>query len=124
MEPNCDCTILPLAVGFRLLARKENKRWLKSNVSTVSWTSCAVVLDNLKVDGGGARMGANIYVYCPAGQLGLCRSDLEEQLGAFFGRAAEDVGAGTGVKGFNLDYELAEGEDPEYWADRLQEFMH
>jgi hypothetical protein len=68
-------------------------------------------------------MGANIYVYCPAGEPGLSRSDLEDELEAFFGDAAEDVGAGSGVPGFNLDYELADGEDPEQWADRLREFL-
>jgi hypothetical protein len=68
-------------------------------------------------------MGAKIYVYCPAGEPGLSRADLEEELEAFFGDAAEDVGAGSGASGFNLDYELAEGEDPEQWADRLREFL-
>jgi hypothetical protein len=68
-------------------------------------------------------MGANIYVYCPSGEQGLCRSDLEEELEAFFGSAAEDVGAGAGAQGFNLDYELAEGEDPDKWADQLREFL-
>jgi hypothetical protein len=65
-------------------------------------------------------MGANIYVYCPSGVAGLSRSDLEEELEKFFGGAAEDVGAGSGNAGFNLDYELAAGEDPEAWADRLK----
>jgi hypothetical protein len=68
-------------------------------------------------------MGANIYIYCPSDHPGLARCDLEEELEAFFGDAAEDVGAGGGAPGFNLDYELAEGEDPDAWADRLREFL-
>ena len=68
-------------------------------------------------------MAANIYIYCPSGVGGLDRCDLEEELEAFFGNAAEDCGAGTGLAGFNLDYELAEGEDPHAWADRLKPFL-
>ena len=68
-------------------------------------------------------MGANIYIYCPSGQPGLSRSDLEEELEAFFGDAAEHVEAGSGAPGFNLDYELAEDEDPDAWADRLRDFL-
>jgi hypothetical protein len=68
-------------------------------------------------------VGANIYIYCPSEVLGLARCDLEEELEAFFGGAAEDVGAGSGNAGFNLDYELAEGEDPDAWADRLKGFL-
>jgi hypothetical protein len=68
-------------------------------------------------------MGANIYIYCPAGEAGLSRPDLEEELETFFGGAAEDVGAGAGGAGFNLDYELADGEDPEQWANRLRDFL-
>ena len=68
-------------------------------------------------------MAANIYVYCPVGTDGLSRCDLEEELEAFFGSAAEDCGAGTGIAGFNLDFELAEGEDPHAWADRLKPYL-
>jgi hypothetical protein len=68
-------------------------------------------------------MGANIYVYSPSGVPGLDRCDLEEELEAFFAGAAEDVGAGSGNTGFNLDYELAEGADPDAWADRLKVFL-
>ena len=63
-------------------------------------------------------MAANIYIYCPSGVDGLSRCDLEEELEAFFGESAEDCGAGSGNMGFNLDYELADGEDPDAWADR------
>jgi hypothetical protein len=35
---------------------------------------------------------------------------------------ARDCGAGSGKKGFNLDDELAAGEDPQAWADRLKPF--
>ena len=53
----------------------------------------------------------------------MSRAELDEELEAFFGGAAEDVGGGTGIKGFNLDYELADGEDPDRWADRLRAFL-
>jgi hypothetical protein len=68
-------------------------------------------------------VAANIYVYCPSGVDGLGRCDLEEKLEAFFGPAAEDCGAGSGIEGFNLDYELTDGEDPHTWADRLKPFL-
>jgi hypothetical protein len=68
-------------------------------------------------------VAANIYVYCPAGADGLSRCDLEAELEAFFGGAAEDCGAGSGIKGFNLDYELADVEDPDTWAERLKPFL-
>jgi hypothetical protein len=48
---------------------------------------------------------------------------LAEALEEFFGDHAEDVGAGAGKKGFNLDYELADGENPDLWADRLRDFL-
>jgi hypothetical protein len=69
------------------------------------------------------EMPANIYLYCPAGKGDLARSDLEEKLEAFFGEAAEVCGAGIGATEFNLDYELADGEDPHVWADRLKTFL-
>ena len=48
---------------------------------------------------------------------------MEEELENFFGDAAEDCGAGGGVGGFNLDYELATEEDPDAWGDRLKAFL-
>lgn len=66
---------------------------------------------------------ANIYVYCRADEDGPDRETLAEELESFFGDAAEDCGAGSGVGGFNLDYELAVGEDPHAWADRLSPFL-
>lgn len=68
-------------------------------------------------------MAANIYVYCPPDPEGPAREDLAEELEAFFGVAAEESGAGSGVDGFNLDYDLAAGEDPHAWADRLKPFL-
>src|SRR2546430_12281822 len=72
---------------------------------------------------GSGSVAANIYIYCPSGSDGLARCDLEEELEAFFGGAAEDCGAGSGADGFNLDYELVAGEDPHAWADRLKPFL-
>jgi hypothetical protein len=68
-------------------------------------------------------VGAKLYVYSPSGQPGLDRSDLEAVLEEFFDGAAEDVGAGSGQAGFNLDYELREGEVPQMWADRHRDFL-
>jgi hypothetical protein len=68
-------------------------------------------------------VAANIYIYCPADGDGPSRCDLEEELEAFFGGAAEDCGAGSGLGGFNLDYEFAPGQDPHPWADRLKSFL-
>ena len=68
-------------------------------------------------------MAANIYIYCPAGATGLARNDLEEELEAFFGGAAQDCGTGTGIAGFNLDYELSRGEDAHAWAEHLKRFL-
>ncbi|MBW3539680.1 MAG: hypothetical protein KY476_05365 [Planctomycetes bacterium] len=68
-------------------------------------------------------MAANIYLYCRADDDGPGRDDLAEELEAFFGDAAEECGAGSGVEGFNLDYELAAGEDPYARADRLKPFL-
>ena len=68
-------------------------------------------------------MAANIYVYCPSSAHGPSRADLEEELEAFFGGAAEDCGAGMGLGMFNLDFEFAPGADPHAWADRLKPFL-
>jgi hypothetical protein len=68
-------------------------------------------------------VAANIYVYCPSGMDGLSRCDLEEKLETFFGEAAEVTGAGSGQMGFNLDYELADGENHDTWAERLKAFL-
>ena len=68
-------------------------------------------------------MPHQISIYCPADGAGLSRSELEEQLSGFFSDSAEDVGAGSGESGFNLDYELAAGEDCELWSNRLRAFL-
>jgi hypothetical protein len=66
---------------------------------------------------------ANIYIYCSSGEPGLGRSDLEEALEEFFGDEATDCGAGSGNAGFNLDYEVAVGVDPDALANRLKAFL-
>jgi hypothetical protein len=68
-------------------------------------------------------VAANIYVYFPSDPDGPNREDIAEELEGFFGGTAEDCGAGTGITGFNLDYELVTGQDPHAWADRLKTFL-
>jgi hypothetical protein len=68
-------------------------------------------------------MGACIYIYCPTGEQGAMRGDLEDEVEEFFGGAAECVGGGSGVQGFNLDFELADGQDVESWVIGLREFL-
>jgi hypothetical protein len=68
-------------------------------------------------------VATSIYIYCPAGEEGAARCDLEDDLEEFFGSAAECVGGGSGVKGFNIDFELADGEDVELWVSRLRQFL-
>lgn len=68
-------------------------------------------------------MATDIYIYFPTGKEGAGRGELQDDIEDFFGNAAEDVGAGSGIKGSNLDYELADGEDVEQWVTRLREFL-
>lgn len=72
---------------------------------------------------GGPPVPVNIYIYFPVDPDGPARVDIAEELEEFFGEAAEDCGGGAGINGWNLDYELAEGEDPHAWADRLKPFL-
>ena len=68
-------------------------------------------------------MATDIYIYCPSGEEGAIRGDLEDDVEEFFGDAARFSGAGSGVMGFNLDFELAAGEDVESWVVRLRDFL-
>ena len=69
-------------------------------------------------------MGVSISVYFPDGQAGAGRNDLEDDLEEdFFGSAAGLTGAGNGVLGSNLDFELADGEDAEQWVVRLRDYL-
>lgn len=68
-------------------------------------------------------MAANIYVYSSTDDSTMSRLALEEELDVFFGDAAENMGGGSGLKGFNLDYELKSDEDLNLWADRLRTFL-
>lgn len=67
-------------------------------------------------------MPTDVYIYCPSGEEGAIRGDLEYDLEDFFGAAARFSGGG-GVPGFNLDFELADGEDVEAWVVRLRDFL-
>ncbi len=68
-------------------------------------------------------MGTSIYIYCPTGEEGANRGDLEYEAEGFFGGAAKVTGGGGGSDGFNLDFELADGEDVDSWVVRLREFL-
>lgn len=69
-------------------------------------------------------MGLSIYIYFPAGEEGVGRNHLEDELEEdFFGRHAQLTGAGSGVPGSNLDFELADGEDVEQWVVRLRDYL-
>jgi hypothetical protein len=68
-------------------------------------------------------MATNIFIYCPSGEEGAIRADLEIDVENFFGRAAENGGGGGGVAGFNIDLELAAGEDVDSWVARLRDFL-
>lgn len=68
-------------------------------------------------------MATSIYIYCPSGEEGATRGTLEYDLEEFFGSAAECVGGGSGTKGFNIDFELADNEDVEAWVHRLRQFL-
>ena len=68
-------------------------------------------------------MATEIFIYCPSGEECACRDVLEDDVEDFFGDAARFSGAGSGLPGFHLDYELADGEDVESWVSRLREFL-
>src|SRR5262249_56345904 len=68
-------------------------------------------------------MATDIFIYCPSGDEGAIRGDLEYDLEGFFGQAAICTGGGGGVDGFNLDYELCDGQDVDSWVARLREFL-
>jgi hypothetical protein len=68
-------------------------------------------------------VGADIYIYCPSGEEGAARGDLEYDLENFLGSAGEITGGGAGTKGYNIDIALADGEDLEQWISRLKGFL-
>jgi hypothetical protein len=68
-------------------------------------------------------MPTSVYIFCPSGEEGASRGVLEDELEEFFGAAAELSGGGGGVKGFNIDFELADGEDVDEWVSRLRQFL-
>ena len=51
-------------------------------------------------------MATCLYIYCPSGEDGAIRCDLEIDIENFFGQAARNVGGGGGEAGFNLDFEF------------------
>jgi hypothetical protein len=51
------------------------------------------------------------------------RGDLEIEVEDFFGSAAKYIGGGGGEAGYNIDYELAKGEDVETWVARLRDLL-
>jgi len=71
-------------------------------------------------------VGAEIYINCfdePVWGHGAIRGNLEWDLEEFFGGAASQCGGSSGTEGFNLDFELAEGENLDHWVSRLREYL-
>jgi hypothetical protein len=68
-------------------------------------------------------LAARINIYCLAGESGLPRDELAARLESFFGRAISRFETASGSAGFGLYYELAAGEDPDTWADRLRPYL-
>jgi hypothetical protein len=66
---------------------------------------------------------ARINIYCLAGESGLTRDELKARLAPFFGGAVSRFETQSGQAGFGLYYELAAGEDPDTWADRLRPYL-
>jgi hypothetical protein len=63
-----------------------------------------------------------INIYCLAGDGGLTRDELKARLEPFFGGAVSWFQTQSGRGGFGLYYELAPGECPHTWADRLMPY--
>ncbi len=68
-------------------------------------------------------VAARINIYCLAGKGGLTRDELAARLESFFGDAVARFETQSGRAGFGLYYELAAGEEPDTWADRLRLFL-
>jgi hypothetical protein len=66
---------------------------------------------------------ARINIYCLAGEGGLTRDEVKARLEPFFGGAVSRFETQSGRAGFGLYYELAVGECPDTWADRLRPFL-
>jgi hypothetical protein len=66
---------------------------------------------------------ARINIYCLAGEGGLTRDELKARPEPFFGGAVSRFETQSGNAGFGLYYELAAGEDPDIWADRLRPYL-
>jgi hypothetical protein len=71
----------------------------------------------------GNLLAARINIYCLAGDGGLPRDELAARLESFFGGAVSRFKTRSGWAGFGLYYELATGEDPDTWADRLKSYL-
>ncbi len=68
-------------------------------------------------------MATDIYIYCPTGEDGAYRGDLEDELEGFLGEAGELTGGGSGIQGYNIDLSLNDGEEVEEWVLRLRNFL-
>jgi hypothetical protein len=66
---------------------------------------------------------AHINIYCLVGEGGLTRDELKARLEPFIGGAVSRFETQSGQAGFVLHYELAAGEDPDTWADRLRPYL-
>ncbi len=58
-----------------------------------------------------------------AGEGGLSCDELAARLESFFSGAVSRLEKSSGLAGFGLYYDLAAGEDPETWVDRLRPYL-
>lgn len=68
-------------------------------------------------------MPVTIDIIFPDGADGAGRAELEDALEDFFGDAAELVACGSGLGSSDVSFELADGEDPAVWAERVRGFL-
>jgi hypothetical protein len=69
-------------------------------------------------------MSTDIYIYGGMDEDDeLVRDDLEDALSGLLKGAGRVTGAGSGVKGFNVDLSLADREDLDSWTGRLVELL-
>lgn len=64
-------------------------------------------------------MGGEFSISGPPGGDRNERARVEDEIDELLGTAGENVGAGSGIKGWDLSYELDNGEDLDEWVGRI-----